>query len=109
VQGWPGVNTASHKGIAVSVTSACWARVSGNTPNVFDAKSFELAPHMREIRMRHGLFQAEVALRMGLNPSMISLVPGNRVPALAAALGVRVDELRGQTPVCMAINVQIGT
>jgi hypothetical protein len=38
-----------------------------------------------------------------------ALVPRRRVPALAAALGVSVDELREQTPVCMAINVQIGT
>jgi DNA-binding transcriptional regulator YdaS (Cro superfamily) len=44
-----------------------------------------------------------VARRMGLDPSMTSvwergkrLVPRNRVPALAAALGVSVDELRGR-------------
>jgi transcriptional regulator with XRE-family HTH domain len=61
---------------------------------------------MREIRVRQGLKQAEVARRMGLDPSMTSLwergkrlVPRSRVPALAAALGVSVDELRGQAPV----------
>jgi len=43
--------------------------------------------------------------RMGLDPSMPSLwergkrlVPRSRVPALAAALEVSVEELRGQAP-----------
>jgi transcriptional regulator with XRE-family HTH domain len=72
---------------------------------VFDPESFELAMRMREIRVRQGLKQAEVARRMGLDPSIISLlergrrlVPRSRVPALAAALGVSVDELRGLAP-----------
>jgi transcriptional regulator with XRE-family HTH domain len=70
---------------------------------VFDPESFELAIRMREIRVRQGLKQAEVARRMGLNPSVTSLwergrrlVPRSRVPALAAALGVSVNELHGQ-------------
>jgi transcriptional regulator with XRE-family HTH domain len=74
-----------------------------NHPNVFDPESFDVAIGMRRIRLRQGLEQAEVARRMGLAPSMISLwergrrlVPRSRVPAVAAALGVSVDELRGQ-------------
>jgi transcriptional regulator with XRE-family HTH domain len=49
--------------------------------------------------------QAEVARRTGLDPSMTSLwergerlVPRSRMAALTAALGVSVDELRGQAP-----------
>ncbi|HEY2594621.1 MAG TPA: helix-turn-helix transcriptional regulator [Chloroflexota bacterium] len=70
---------------------------------MFDPESFELAIRMRAIRLRQGLKQTEVARRMGLDPSMPSLwergkrlVPRHRVPALAAALEVSVDELRGQ-------------
>jgi transcriptional regulator with XRE-family HTH domain len=65
---------------------------------VFDPQSFELAIRMREIRVRQGLKQAEVARRMGLDPSTTSLwergkrlLPRSGVPAL----GVSVDELRG--------------
>jgi transcriptional regulator with XRE-family HTH domain len=71
---------------------------------VFDPRSFELATRLREIRLRQGLEQAAVAYRIGVSPSVISLwergrrlVPGHRVPALAAALGVSVEELRGHT------------
>jgi transcriptional regulator with XRE-family HTH domain len=72
---------------------------------MFDPESFDLAIRLRNIRVRQGLKQAEVARRMGLDPSITSLwergkrlVPRSRLPALAAALEVNVDELRGQTP-----------
>ena len=65
---------------------------------MFDPESFVFAMRMREIRVRERLKQAEVARRMGLDPSMISLwergkrlLPRSGVPAL----GVSVDELRG--------------
>jgi transcriptional regulator with XRE-family HTH domain len=70
---------------------------------VFDPESFALSIRMREIRVHQGLKRAEVARRMRLDPSMISLwergkrlVPRSRVPALAAALEVCIDKLRGQ-------------
>jgi hypothetical protein len=40
---------------------------------VFDSESFEVAMRMREIRLRQGLKQAEVARRVGLDPSLPSL------------------------------------
>jgi transcriptional regulator with XRE-family HTH domain len=62
--------------------------------------SLDLSTRMRDLRMRQGLKQSEVARRMRLDPSIPSLweqgkrmVPANRVRALADALEVSVDEL----------------
>jgi transcriptional regulator with XRE-family HTH domain len=74
---------------------------------VFDPESFVFAMRMREIRVRERLKQAEVARRMGLDPSMISLWErGKRLVAqqhvyakVQNPLGVSVEELRGQAPV----------
>src|SRR6266852_1627588 len=68
--------------------------------------SLDLSTRMRDIRARQGLKQSEVARRMRLDPSIPSLweqgkrlVPANRVPALAEALEVTVEELLdGVTP-----------
>jgi transcriptional regulator with XRE-family HTH domain len=62
--------------------------------------SLDLSTRMRELRARQGLMQSEVARRMRLDPSVlscwergVSLVPVNRVRALADALEVTVEEL----------------
>jgi transcriptional regulator with XRE-family HTH domain len=62
--------------------------------------SLDLSTRMRDLRMRQGLKQSEVARRMRLDPSIPSLweqgkrmVPANRVRSLADALEVSVDEL----------------
>jgi hypothetical protein len=44
---------------------------------VFDLESFELARRMRELRLRQGLKQAELARRMGVEPSTVSLCVAN--------------------------------
>src|SRR5215467_11828437 len=62
--------------------------------------SLDLSTRMRDLRVRQGLKQSEVARRMRLDPSIPSLweqgkrlVPANRVRALAEALEVSVEEL----------------
>lgn len=62
--------------------------------------SLDLSTRMRDLRARQGLKQSEVARRMRLDPSIPSLweqgkrlVPASRVPALAEALGVSLEEL----------------
>jgi transcriptional regulator with XRE-family HTH domain len=68
--------------------------------DLFPAGPLNLAVRMRELRVRQGLKQSEVARRMGLDPSIPSLweqgkrpVPASRVRALAEALGVTTSEL----------------
>jgi hypothetical protein len=56
-------------------------------------------------RQAPGLFVACNSLQVGSRAKSLIVAP----QLLAAALGVSVDELRGQTLVCMAINEQIGT
>ena len=67
---------------------------------VFDPESFELSIRMREIRVRQGLKQAEVARRMGLDPSMTSLWErGKRlVPRAGSGAGGCARGQRGRAP-----------
>jgi transcriptional regulator with XRE-family HTH domain len=75
-------------------------------------QSLDLSYRIRELRAEKGLKQSEVARRMRLDPSILSLweqgkrlVPADRVPGLAEALETDVETLLSGVTNSPALNV----